>query len=59
MELGTSQLPAGLGHRVVSGGARSCAERFTCTVKDRVRGFDSHFPPPRRLLASALKLLYA
>jgi len=35
---------AGLGHRVVRGGVRSCAERFVCTVKDRLRGFDSHSP---------------
>jgi len=50
---------AGLGHRVVSGGVRSYVERFICTVKDRLRGFDAYFPSPRKLLASAFKFLYA
>jgi len=50
---------AGLGHKVVSGGVHSYIERFICTVKDRLRGFDVYFPSPRRLLASALRLLYA
>ncbi|RLE97496.1 MAG: hypothetical protein DRJ63_09090, partial [Thermoprotei archaeon] len=28
-------------------------------VKDRLRGFDAYFPSPRKLLDSALRLVYA
>lgn len=50
---------AKLGHEIVHGGVRSYVERFICTVKDRLRGFDVYFPSPRKLLDSALRLLYA
>jgi len=50
---------AGVGHSVVRGGVRSYVERFICAVKDRLRGFDCYFSSPRRLLASALRLVYA
>jgi len=29
------------------------------SVKDRLRGFDCYFPSPKRLVDSALKLVYA
>jgi len=50
---------AKLGHEIVHGGVRSYVERFICTVKDRLRGFDVYFPSPHKLLDSALRLLYA
>ena len=50
---------ARLRHEVVHGGVRSYVERFICAVKDRLRGFDVYFPSPRRLFASALRLIYA
>ena len=50
---------ARLEHKVVHGGVRNYVERFICAVKDRLRGFDAYFPSPRRLLRSALTLLYA
>jgi len=43
----------------VHGGVRSYVERFICTVKDRLRGFDLYFPSPKKLLESALRLIYA
>lgn len=46
-------------HEVVHGGVRSYVERFICTVKDRLRGFDLYFPSPKKLLESALRLIYA
>jgi len=50
---------ARLGHSVVRGGVRSYVERFMGSVKDRLRGFDCYFPSPKRLVDSALKLVYA
>ena len=50
---------ARLEHSIVHGGVRSYVERFICTVKDRLRGFDAYFPSPRKLLDSALRLIYA
>jgi len=50
---------ARLEHSVVRGGVRNYVERFICTVKDRLRGVDAYFPSPRRLLKSALRLIYA
>ena len=46
-------------HKVVRGGVRSYVERFICAVKDRLRGFDAYFPSPKKLLCSALRLIYA
>jgi len=40
-------------------GVRSYVERFMGSVKDRLRGFDCYFPSPKRLVDSALKLVYA
>ena len=50
---------ARLYHSVVRGGVRNYVERFAGAVKDRLRGFDCYFPSPRRLLESALRLVYA
>lgn len=50
---------ARLKHSIVCGGVRSYVERFICTVKDRLRGFDVYFPSPKKLLDSALRLIYA
>ena len=49
---------ARLKHSIVCG-VRSYVERFICMVKDRLRGFDAYFPSPRKLLDSALRLVYA
>jgi len=48
-----------LKHSVVRGGVRSYVERFIETIKDRLRGFDCYFPSPKKLLDSALRLVYA
>ena len=50
---------ARLKHSIVRGGVRSYVERFICTVKDRLRGFNAYFLSPRKLLDSALRLVYA
>jgi len=50
---------ARVSREVVHGGVRSYVERFICSVKDRLRGFDCYFPSPSGALSSALKLLYA
>jgi len=43
----------------VRGGVHSYVERFIGVVKDRLRGFDCYFPSPKKLLDSALRLVYA
>jgi len=48
-----------LRHSVVHGGVRNYVERLIETIKDRLRGFDCYFPSPKKLLDSALRLLYA
>ena len=48
-----------LRHSVVHGGMRNYVERLIETIKDRLRGFDCYFPSPKKLLDSALRLLYA
>ena len=48
-----------LRHSVVRGGMHSYVERFIETIKDRLRGFDCYFPSPKKLLDSALRLVYA
>ncbi|OYT31349.1 MAG: hypothetical protein B6U94_03325 [Thermofilum sp. ex4484_79] len=48
-----------LRHSVVRGGMRSYIERFIETIKDRFRGFDCYFPSPKKMLSSALQLIYA
>ena len=49
----------GLRHSVVHGGMRNYVERLIEMIKDRLRGFDCYFPSPKKLLDSALRLLYA
>ena len=44
---------------VVHGGVCSYVDRFICSVKDRLRGFDCYFPSPSGALSSVLKLFYA
>ena len=48
-----------LRHSVVHGGMRSHVERFIETIKDRLKDFDCYFSSPKKLLDSALRLLYA
>ena len=50
---------ARLSHTVIVGGDRSYVERFIESLKDRLRGFDTHFPEFKYPPTSAYRLISA